>query len=55
MPHDDLDIEPVLGLPEAPPEGETILWQGAPLAWPLAKRALNAQADGLANQALDEK
>jgi len=43
VPHDDLDIEPVLGLPETPPEGETILWQGAPLAWPLAKRALNAQ------------
>ena len=43
MPHDDFDIEPVHGLPEAPPEGETILWQGAPRAWPLAKRALNAQ------------
>lgn len=42
MPHDDFEIEPVRGLPEAPPEGETILWQGAPLAWPLAKRALNA-------------
>lgn len=41
MPHDDFDIEPVRGLPETPPEGETILWQGAPLAWPLAKRALN--------------
>jgi len=43
MPHDDFDIEPVHGLPEVPPEGETILWQGAPRAWPLAKRALNAQ------------
>jgi hypothetical protein len=42
MPHDDLEIEPVRGLPEIPPEGESILWQGAPLAWPLAKQALNA-------------
>ncbi|MEO0720506.1 MAG: PH domain-containing protein, partial [Pseudomonadota bacterium] len=28
MPHDDFEIEPVSGLPEAPPEGEHILWQG---------------------------
>lgn len=28
--HDDFEIEPVPGLPERPPEGETILWQGKP-------------------------
>ncbi|MEM9725998.1 MAG: photosynthetic complex putative assembly protein PuhB [Pseudomonadota bacterium] len=27
---DDYTVEPVLGLPETPPEGERILWQGAP-------------------------
>jgi hypothetical protein len=44
MPHDeDFRIEPVRGLPERPPEGETILWQGAPQPWALAKSALNAQ------------
>ncbi len=35
--HDDFAVEPVRGLPERPPEGEPILWQGAPswraLAW----------------------
>lgn len=37
MSHDDFAIEPVEGLPELPPEGERILWQGRPnwraLAW----------------------
>lgn len=37
MSHDDFQREPVKGLPEAPPPGEHILWQGAPdwkaLAW----------------------
>ncbi len=28
--HDDFATEPVKGLPEAPPEGEVILWQGRP-------------------------
>lgn len=32
--------EPVRGLPETPPEGERILWQGSPRPWPLAKAAL---------------
>ncbi|RED12933.1 photosynthetic complex putative assembly protein PuhB [Pontivivens insulae] len=41
MPHDDFEIEPVNGLPETPPEGERILWQGAPNAWALARDALN--------------
>ncbi len=35
--HEDFEIEPVRGLPELPPEGERILWQGRPgwgaLAW----------------------
>ncbi len=35
--HDDFAFEPVAGLPEMPPQGERILWQGAPdwrgLAW----------------------
>lgn len=30
MSHDDFKFEPVHGLPEALPEGEYILWQGAP-------------------------
>lgn len=37
MPHDDFATEPVRGLPEVPPEGEHILWQGSPdwvqLSW----------------------
>ena len=37
MSHDDFATEPVLGLPETPPEGERILWQGRPdwlsLSW----------------------
>lgn len=35
--HDDFAFEPIAGLPERPPEGERILWQGSPdwrgLAW----------------------
>lgn len=35
--HDDFAFEPIRGLPETPPEGEAILWQGSPdwrgLAW----------------------
>ena len=43
MPHDeDFHVEPVRGLPERPPEGEHVLWQGAPQPWALAKIALNA-------------
>ncbi len=41
MPHDDFEIEPVKGLPEALPEGETIFWQGAPKVWELAKASMN--------------
>lgn len=42
MSHDDLEGEPIRGLPEVPPQGEHILWQGAPRTWSLAKHALNA-------------
>ena len=41
MSHDDFAIEPVRGLPERPPEGETILWQGRPDWWALAVSATN--------------
>lgn len=41
MPHDDFEIEPVPGLPERPPEGEHILWQGKPDWWALAQDALS--------------
>jgi len=40
MPHDDFEIEPVPGLPEAPPEGEEILWQGRPDWWALTQESL---------------
>lgn len=39
--HDDFQgPEPVKGLPEAPPEGEQILWQGMPNWWALAREAM---------------
>lgn len=41
MSHDDFQIEPVKGLPEAPPKGEVILWQGKPDWWALSKESLN--------------
>ncbi len=37
MHHDDFEAEPIKGLPEMPPEGEVILWQGQPNWWPSAK------------------
>lgn len=37
--HDDFQIEPVEGLPEAPPKGERILWQGRPDTLALAVAA----------------
>ena len=39
MSHDDFKFEPVRGLPEALPEGEHILWQGAPDPRQLAREA----------------
>ena len=41
MPHDDFAIEPVEGLPEKPPSGELILWQGRPSTLALARDALS--------------
>lgn len=41
MDHDDFQPpEPIEGLPEVPPEGEHILWQGKPDWWQLANDAL---------------
>jgi hypothetical protein len=36
--HDDFAFEPVPGLPEMPPEGERVLWQGKPRWWSLSRR-----------------
>ncbi|MEM8656394.1 MAG: photosynthetic complex putative assembly protein PuhB [Pseudomonadota bacterium] len=41
MSHDDFEVEPIEGLPERPPEGEQILWQGRPDTTALAREALN--------------
>lgn len=43
MSHDDHAPEPIRGLPELPPEGEHILWQGAPLWGALARRAFHVR------------
>lgn len=43
MSHDDFEIEPVEGLPEKPPEGEQILWQGRPDWWRLSVEALSVK------------
>ena len=40
MSDDDLAIEPIWGLPERLPEDETILWQGQPDWWALARESL---------------
>lgn len=37
------EIEPIRGLPERLPQGERILWQGAPAWLPLALRALHVR------------
>jgi hypothetical protein len=41
------DGEPVPGLPERLPIGESILWQGAPSWWHIASRALHIRAVAL--------
>jgi len=41
--HDDFAIEPVRGLPEVPPEGERILWQGEPSWTALARDAFKTR------------
>jgi hypothetical protein len=45
--HDDYAVEPIRGLPELPPSGEKILWQGAPSAWEIAKRVFHIRAAAL--------
>jgi hypothetical protein len=37
--HNDFAFDPLPGLPERPPEGEHILWQGRPDPWALARDA----------------
>ena len=37
--HDDFAMEPIQGLPERPPLGEEILWQGRPATLALARDA----------------
>lgn len=41
--HDDFAFEPVRGLPDRLPEGERILWQGAPTWWRLAVGAFHVR------------
>lgn len=43
MSHDDFNFEPVRGLPEQLPDGEHILWQGAPDPRRLAREALGVR------------
>jgi len=43
MSHDDFNFEPIRGLPEQLPEGEYILWQGAPDLRRLAREALGVR------------
>ncbi|MEM9010590.1 MAG: photosynthetic complex putative assembly protein PuhB [Pseudomonadota bacterium] len=43
MARDEIDIEPIRGLPAKPPAGERILWQGAPDGWALARGALSVR------------
>lgn len=42
--HDDYAVEPIRGLPEKPPAGEHILWQGAPSWWEMAKHVFHIRA-----------
>jgi Bacterial PH domain len=43
MSHDDFEFEPVRGLPAVLPEGERMVWQGAPDAIGLAIRAFHVR------------
>jgi hypothetical protein len=40
----DFDVEPIPGLPERPPQGEVILWQGAPDWRLLARQVFHIRA-----------
>ena len=37
----EYETEPVRGLPAPLPAGETLLWQGSPAWWPLARSAFH--------------
>ena len=37
--HDDFAVEPIRGLPEQPPMGEDLIWQGRPATFALARDA----------------
>ena len=37
----EYETEPVRGLPAPLPAGETLLWQGGPAWWPLARSAFH--------------
>jgi hypothetical protein len=39
MDHDDFAFEPIPGLPARPPKGESLLWQGRPATFALAREA----------------
>ncbi|MEM9551476.1 MAG: photosynthetic complex putative assembly protein PuhB [Pseudomonadota bacterium] len=41
MSQDDFQVEPIEGLPERPPEGEQILWQGRPNWFALTRDSLS--------------
>lgn len=43
MSHDDFKTEPIPGLPQLPPAGEVILWQGRPDWRALARQSLNVR------------
>ena len=47
MEHDDFEVEAVPGLPEELPDGEYMLWQGAPDWKVLARRAFHLQLLGV--------
>ena len=40
---DDFDFEPIDGLPEKPPQGETILWTGSPEKWRLGHQIFHTR------------
>jgi hypothetical protein len=42
--HDDYAVEPIRGLPERPPAGEQIIWQGSPSWWAMAKHVFHIRA-----------
>ncbi len=45
--HDDYQSEPIRGLPERPPAGEHILWQGSPSWWQLSKEVFHIRLVGV--------